>query len=172
MSVYHTVHTSSGHFVIAFPCYFCLCPRAEIPYSCVLGYGRPVPSSLQHLHSVLLNQHYQSHVSRTSTWSYLTETNNSSVHDALTFYLLGNLWLLYLELYVHNNPDILTAQTVASFQRLSALLSTSATDATSSSSTVTSSTSSVSAASRSRKSFATGPNYPSPQQRKRLAFAS
>ena len=92
---------------------------------------------MQLLLSVLLNQHYQSHLSRNSTWSYLTETNNFSVHDALTFYLLGNLWLLYLELYVHNNPDILTAQPVASTRRLSALPSTSATVATSSSSTVT-----------------------------------
>ena len=89
------------------------------------------------------------HLSRTSTWSYLTETNNSSVHEALTFYLLGNLWLLYLELYVHNNPDILTAQPIASPPRLCALPSTSATVATSSSSTVTSSTSNVAAASRS-----------------------
>ena len=149
MSVYHTVHTSSGPFVIAFPCYFCQCPRAKIPYSCILGYGRPVPSSLQLLHSVLLNQHYQSHISRTSVWSYLTATNNFSVHDALSFYLLGNVWLLYLELYVHNNSDILTAQQVASTPLLSALPSTSATVATSSSSTVTSSISNVSAASRS-----------------------
>ena len=172
MSVYHTVHTSSGPFVIAFPCYFCQCPRAKIPYSCILGYGRPVPSSLQLLHSVLLNQHYQSHLSRTSTWSYLTETNTSSVHDALTFYLLGNLWLLYLELYVHNNPDILTAQPVASTPRLSALPSTSAIVATSSSSTVTSSTSNVSAASQSWKSYGTGASNPSFQLRKRLTFAS
>ena len=121
MSVYHTVHTSSGPFVIAFPCYFFQCPRAKVPYSCILGYGRPVPSSLQILHSVLLNQHYQSHHSRTSSWSSLSETNTSSVHDALTFYLLGNLWLLYLELFAHNNPDILTAHSVASTPRLSVL---------------------------------------------------
>ena len=149
MSVHHTFHFSSGPFVIAFPCYFCQCPRAKIPYSCILGYGRPVPSSLQVPHSVLLNQHYQSHLSRTSIRSDLTETNNSSVHDALTFYLLGNLWLLYLELNVHNNPDILMAQPVASTPRLSALPTTSAAVATSFSSTVTSSTSHVSAASRS-----------------------
>ena len=149
MSVYHTVHMNSGPFVVALPCYFCQCPRAKFPYSCILGYGRPVPSSLHLLHSVLLNQHYQSHLLRTSTWSYLTKTNNSSVHDALTFYLLGNLWFLYLELYVPNNPDILTAQPIASTPRLSALPSTSATVATSSSSTVTSSTLNVSASSRS-----------------------
>ena len=109
MSVYHTVNISAGPFVITFPCYFCQCPCARIPYSCNLGYGRPVPPWLQPLHSVLLNQHYHSHISRTSTRSYLTETNNSFVHDALTFYLLGNLWLLYLEVYAHNNPDNLTA---------------------------------------------------------------
>ena len=149
MTVYHTVHTSSGPFVIAFPCYFCQCPRAEIPYSCILSYGRPVPSSLQLFHSVLFNHHYQSHLSPTSTWYYLTETNNSSVHDALTFYLLGKLWLLYLELYVQNNPDILTAQPVSSTPRFSVLPLTSATVASSSSSTVTSSTSNVSATSRS-----------------------
>ena len=114
MSVYQTVHTSSGPFVIAFPYYFCQYPRNKIPYSCILDYGRPVPCSLQLLDSVLLNQRYQSHLSRTSTWSYLTETNTSAVHNALTFYLLGNFWLLYLELYVHNNPDILTAQPFAS----------------------------------------------------------
>ena len=149
MSVYGTVHTRSGPFVITFPCCFCQCPRAKLPYSCILGYGHPVFSSLQLLHNVLLNQHYQSHLSRTSTWFYLTETINSSVHDALIFYLLGNLWLLYLELYVHRNPNILTAQRDASTLRLSALPSTSATVAMSSSSTVTSSTSNVSVASRS-----------------------
>ena len=152
MFVYHTVHTTSGPFVIAFPCYFCQCPRAKIPYSCILGYGRPVPSSLPLLHNVLLNQHYQSHLSRTSTWYCLTGTNNSSVQDALNFYLLGNLWFVYLELYVHNNPDILTAQPVASTPRLSALLLTTAAVATSSSSTATSSTSNVSAASYSETS--------------------
>ena len=142
MSVYHTVHTISGPSVIAFACYFCQCPRAKIPYSCILDYGRPVPSSLQLLHSVLLNRHYQSRLSRTSTWSHLTKTSNSSLHDALTFYLHGNLWLLYLELYVHYNPDIIMAQPVASIPHLTVLLSTSATVATSSSSsTVTSCTS-------------------------------
>ena len=149
MSFNYTVHRSSGPFVIAFPCYLCQCPGAKSPYSCILGYGRPVPSSLQLLLSVLVNQLYQSHLSRTSPWSNLTETNNSSVDDAFTFYLLGNLWLLYLELYVHNNPDILTAQPVASTLRLSTLPSTSATVATSSSSTVTFCTSNVLAASRS-----------------------
>ena len=148
MSFYHTVHTSSGPFVIAFPCSFWKCPRAKTPYSCVLGDFRPVPSSLQILHSVLLNQHHQSHLSRTSSWSYLTGNNTSSVHDALIFYLLRNLWLLHLELYVRNNPDTLTAQPVASTRSLSALPSTNATVVTSSSFTVTSCTSNVSAASR------------------------
>ena len=132
---YHTVQTSSGPFVIALTCYSC--PRAKIPYSCIPGYVRPVPPSMQLLHSVLLNQHYQSHLSRNPTWSYLTETNNFSVHDAITFYLLRNFCLPYLELFVHKNPDILTAQSVASTRRLSALPSTSATVVTSSSSTVT-----------------------------------
>ena len=134
-------------FCHCLPRYLCQCPPAKIPYSCILGYGRPVPSSFQLLHSLLLNQHYQSHLSRTSTWFYLTEINTSSVHDALTFYLLGNHWLFYLQLYVHNNPYILTAQPVASTPRLSALRSTSATVAASSSSTVTPSTPNVSAAS-------------------------
>ena len=64
-----------------------------------------------------------------------------------------------------------TAQQVAS-TRLSAWPSTSATVATSSSSTVTSSTSNVSAASRSWNSSGTDSSHPSPQLRKRLAFAS
>ena len=149
MSVYYAVHTSSGPFVIAFPCYLCQFTRSKNPYSCILGYGRPAPSSMQLLLSVLLNQHYRSHLSRICTWSYLSEPKNSSVHDALTFYLLGNLWFLCLELYVHNNPDILSHQPVESTPLLSALPSTTATVATSSSSTVTSSTSNVSAASRS-----------------------
>ena len=149
MSAYHTVHTSFRPLVIAFPCYFGQCPPAKIPHTCILGYDRPVPSSLQLLHSVLLNHHYQSLLSRTSSWSYLPETNKSSVHDALIFYLLGNLWLRYLDLYVHTNPEILEVQLFASTPRLSALLSTSATLATSSSSTVASSSFNVSAASRS-----------------------
>ena len=165
MSVYHTIHTRSDPFVIAFPCYFCQCPRAKNPYSCILGYGRPVPSSMQLLHSVPLNQHYQSHLSRTSTWSYLTQTNNFPFHDALTFCLLGNLWFLYLELCVHNNSDILTAQPVASTPRFSVSPMTSATVVTSSSSTVTSCTSNVSASSGSWNSSGTGSSHPSPQLR-------
>ena len=171
MSVYHTVHTSYGPFVIAFPCYFSQCPRAKNPNLCILGYACSFPSSLQLLHSVLPNQHYQSHVSSTSIWPYLTEIKNFSVHDLLTFYLLGNLWFLYSELYVHNNPDILAAQPVASTPRLSTLASTSAA-VTTCSSTVTSSTSNVSAASGSQKPSGIGSSHPSPQLRKRLAFSS
>ena len=169
MSVYHTVHTSSDLFVIAFPCYFCQCPRAKVPCSCILGYGRPVSSSLQLLHSVLLNQHYQSHLSRTPTWFYLTDIINSFVHDALTFYLLGNLWLLYLEFNVHKNPEVLTAQPVTSARRLSFLPSSSVAVATSSA--VTSCTSNVSAASRSWNSNGTGSSHSSSELRKRLGFA-
>ena len=171
MSVYHTVHTSFGPFVIAFPCNFCQCPRAKIPYSCFLGYGRPVSSSLQFSHRVLLNPHYRSHLLRTSTWSYLTETNNSSVHDALGFYLLENLWQLYSELYAHINPGILVAQPVASSAQLAALPSTSVARVTSSSSTATSCSSNVSAASTSWNSNRTGSNHSSPEPPKRLAFA-
>ena len=149
MSVYYTVHTSSGPFVIAFLFYFCQCRRAKFPYSCILGYGHPVPSSLQLLYSVFVNQHYQSHISCPSTWSYWTKTNNFSVHDALTFNFSGNLWLLYLELNVHKNSDILTAQPIASPPRLSALPSTAVVVAMSASSTVFSCTSNVSAAPRS-----------------------
>ena len=148
MSVYQIVYTSSGLFVLACPCYFCQCPGAKNPYFCFPGYGRPVLSPMRHLHSVLLKQHYQSHFSRTCTSSSLTETNISSAHDALTLYLLGNLWLPYLELYVHNSPDILTAQPLASNPRLSALISTIAIVVTSSFSSVTSCTSNVSAALR------------------------
>ena len=171
MSVDHIVHTISGPFVIAFPCYFCQCPRAKLPCSCILGCGRSVFFSLQLHHSVLLNQQYQSHLSRTSNWSYLTGTNNSSVHDALTFYLLGNFWLLHLDLYMHKNCDILTAQPVASDPRLSGLPSNSVATATSSSSTVTSCTSNVSAASRSWNSNGTGSSRSSPELWKCLAFA-
>ena len=172
MAVYHTAYTTYGPFVIAFSCCFCQCPRAENPYSCILDYSRPVPSSLQLLHSILLSQRYQLHLSRTSIWSYLIETNNFSVHDAITLYLLGNLRFLYLEFYVHNNPDILTARAVASAPRLSALPSTSAVVTTSSSSTVTFCTFNVSAASRSCNSSGTGSSHAYPQLRKRLAFAS
>ena len=127
--------------------------------------------SLQLLDSVLLNKHYQLHLLCTSTWSYLTETNNSSIQDALTFYLLGNHWLLYLDLYAHKNLDILTAQTVASTPRSSALPSTRVTVTTSSSPTVTSCTSNVSEASRSWNSNAKGSSHTSLELSKRLVLA-
>ena len=99
------------------------------------------------------------------------ETYNCFVHDALTLYLLGMLWLLYLEFYGHNNPDMLTAQPVASTPILPALLATCVAVATSSP-TIISCTSNVSAASRSWKSYGTGSSHSSARIRTRFVFAS
>ena len=179
MSVYHTVHSSSGPFVYAFPCYFYQCPRAKLSYSCILGHGRPVPSSLQLLHCNFF----------TVSFSFST---TSHIFHALP---RGLIWLK-LKLLLFTTRSLLTSSaTFGSFtwncmstttlisQRpnqspqpstpsVSALPSTSATVAPSSSSTVTSSSSNVSVASRSWKFSGKGSSNPSSQLRKRFTFAS
>ena len=149
MPVYHTVQTNFGPFVFAFPCLFRNIfnvhdPKIFFLKSSLWPTGPFFTSTFSRcLPQPELPVTTLAHISL----FIFSETSIKSVRDALTFNLLGNLWLLYLELFVINNHDNLTTQPVTDTSRISTLPPTSLVTNTCFPSTVISSTCNVSAGS-------------------------